>query len=109
MSNNEQTTIASRLKYAMAVRGISQHELAKKTNISDASLSQYTSGIYKPKQERIMIFAQALGISEEWLMGYDVPMDRLDLDEKTIEMIAAYNKLDEAKKETIRNLINQMQ
>ena len=109
MKDNEQTTIASRLRYAMAIRGISQHELAKKTNITDASLSQYTSGIYKPKQERVMIFAQALDVSESWLMGYDVPMDRLDLDEKTIEMIAAYNKLDEAKKETIRNLINQMQ
>ena len=109
MKDNEQTTIASRLRYAMAIRGISQHELAKKTNITDASLSQYTSGIYKPKPDRIMIFAQALDISEEWLMGYDVPMDRLDLDAETIEMIAAYNKLDEDKKETIRNLIKQMQ
>ena len=69
-------SISSRLNYAMSLRGISQSELARKAGITEASMSQYTTGKYEPKQQRIYILAQALSVSEEWLMGFDVPMDR---------------------------------
>ena len=109
MNNSEQnTTGASRLKYAMAIKGISQHELAKMAHISDASMSQYASGLYKPKQDRIMIFAQLLNVSEDWLMGYDVPMEKIHLDRETIELIKAFNELSYEKKATIKQLIDQM-
>jgi len=39
-------------------------------------MSQYCNGAFIPKQERTALIAQALGVNEAWLMGYDVPMER---------------------------------
>lgn len=39
-------------------------------------LSQYVSGKVEPGQEKLTILGLALNVSETWLMGYDVPMER---------------------------------
>ena len=44
--------------------------------IPKSSLSQYLSGDYEPKQDRVYDIAKVLNVSEAWLMGYDVPMER---------------------------------
>lgn len=49
--------------------------------ISEAVISQYRSGKYEPKQDRLDEFAKALDVSEGWLMGYDVPMERKSREE----------------------------
>jgi len=40
------------------------------------ALSQYLSGKVEPGQEKLTILGMALGVSEAWLMGYEVPMER---------------------------------
>jgi transcriptional regulator with XRE-family HTH domain len=40
------------------------------------ALSQYVSGKVEPGQEKLTILGMALGVSEAWLMGYEVPMER---------------------------------
>jgi len=40
------------------------------------ALSQYVSGKVEPGQEKLTILGLALGVSEAWLMGYEVPMER---------------------------------
>jgi hypothetical protein len=40
-------------------------------------LSQYVSGKVEPGQHKLCILGLALNVSEAWLMGYDVPMERL--------------------------------
>jgi len=78
-------TTAIRLKKIMAERNLRQVdilELAKpfcekynvKMNKSD--LSQYCSGKTEPHQEKLYILGCALNVSESWLMGFDVPMER---------------------------------
>lgn len=44
-------------------------------------LSQYVSGKVSPGQEKLTVLALALGVSETWLMGYDVPMERNDYED----------------------------
>ncbi len=39
-------------------------------------MSQYIKGTFEPKQDRVELLAKALQVSEAWLMGYDVPMER---------------------------------
>lgn len=39
-------------------------------------LSQYLSGKVEPNQHKLFILGVALNVSEAWLMGYDVPMER---------------------------------
>lgn len=65
-----------RLKEAMKTNGVSQTELCSRTKIPKSAMSQYISGAFKPKQDRTYLIAQALNVSEAWLMGFDVPMNR---------------------------------
>ena len=69
-------TCGSRIAKALAIRGMRQAELCKLAKVPKSSLSLYLSGAYEPKQDRIYSIAKALNVSEAWLMGYDVPMER---------------------------------
>ena len=69
-------TCGRRIKKALSVRGMKQAELCRITNIPKSSLSLYLSDACEPKQDRIYIISAALNVSEAWLMGFDVPMER---------------------------------
>lgn len=51
-------------------------DLARDTGLSKARISQYTNGIYEPKQKALCQIAKALHVNELWLMGNDVPMEQ---------------------------------
>jgi len=53
-----------------------QSELCEKTKISKSVLSEYISGAYEPKQDRVFLLSQALNVDPVWLMGFDVPMEK---------------------------------
>lgn len=69
-------TIAERIRQGMNLRDIKQSDLARITGIGKSSISTYLSGEYEPKQKNIYKIATALNVSEAWLMGYDVPLER---------------------------------
>ena len=71
-------TTADRISEAMKLRDIRQADLVKKTGISKGALSSYISGRYVPKQNNVFLIAKALDVSEAWLMGGDVPMQRIE-------------------------------
>lgn len=68
--------IKVRMKQALQMRNMKQVELSEKTGIDKGQISSYLSGKYKPKQENLTLMAVALNVSEYWLMGLDVPMER---------------------------------
>lgn len=70
------STFAKRLAQALELRGITQTELSKRTNINKSSISTYLKGEYKAKQDKVDLLANALNVSPVWLMGYDIPMQR---------------------------------
>ena len=74
-------TFRQRFLYALEMRDISQTELAQKTGIGKSAINHYKTGRYEPKQDGVYLLAQALDVSEAWLMGYDVPMGRIDYNE----------------------------
>lgn len=85
-------TTSKRIKEGMELRGYKQADLVEKTGISKGALSSYLSGRYIPKQNNIYLIAKALDVSEAWLMGADVSIERTDSsltkkDEKDIEKI----------------------
>lgn len=65
-----------RLKEALKRKQMTQSELSKLTGINNSTISEYISGRYEPNRSRISEFAEILNVSEIWLMGYDVPIDR---------------------------------
>lgn len=69
--------IKDRIKEALKIREITQTELATKANIDKGQLSSYISGKYKPRQNNIDALAIALNVNEAWLMGFDVPIERV--------------------------------
>lgn len=69
-------TTSERIKKGMALRNMKQSDLVEKTKISKGALSSYITGRYTPKQNNIYLIAKALDVSETWLMGYDVSMER---------------------------------
>lgn len=68
--------LRNRLNKALSIRNMKPLELSQKTKIPKSSISQYMSGYTKPKDDRIHYIAEALNVSEAWLMGFDVPMER---------------------------------
>lgn len=104
-------TISERIKQALEIREMKQADLIRKTGINKGALSSYISGKYEPKQNNIYLMAKALDVSEAWLMGKDVPIERYSSpffdfeeffkDDELTEMIReeeAKEKLEEEKK-----------
>ena len=78
-------TTSDRLKQILADRHIKQVDIieaakpfSEKYNIklNKNDLSQYIHGKSEPGQSKLSILGMALNVSEAWLMGYDVPMER---------------------------------
>lgn len=67
---------SERLLKALTLKNLTQSELCRKTGIPKSAMSQYVKGSFEPKQDRVYLIAKALDISEAWLMGYDVPMQK---------------------------------
>jgi repressor LexA len=63
-----------RLVEAMTLRGMRASDLARHTGLSKARISQYVNGKFIPKSDAILLIAEALQVSELWLMGKDASM-----------------------------------
>lgn len=61
-----------------------QVDVAEKSGLDKAQISQYKNGKYEPMQDALYKLAKALNVNVAWLMGHDVPMevDRRELEQK---------------------------
>ena len=76
MSVENKDACSKRIARALSIRNMKQTDLCNITGIPKSAMSQYISGAFEPKQDRIFLIANALDVSEAWLMGFDVPMER---------------------------------
>ena len=76
MSTENKEACSKRISKALSIRNMKQTDLCNITGIPKSAISQYISGAFEPKQDRIFLIANALEVSEAWLMGFDVPMER---------------------------------
>ena len=67
----------TRFNKVISMRNIKPTELAQKTGLSKSTISHYMSGYTKPKSDKLFVLAKALNVREQWLMGLDVPMERV--------------------------------
>ena len=67
-----------RLIEAMTLRGMRASELAKRTGLSKARISQYVNGKFIPNSDAILLIAEVLQVSELWLMGKTSDMEATD-------------------------------
>ncbi|MDD6397434.1 MAG: hypothetical protein PUF95_03930 [Selenomonadaceae bacterium] len=97
---------SERLKQIMQERGLRQVDVLNACKpicekldgkIGKSDFSQYVSGKIKPKSDKVKIISLALNVSEAWLMGYDVPRERVISESNGEPIIASTtnNKVDE--------------
>lgn len=77
-------TFQHRFIEAMNIRGLRQVDVAERSGLDKAQISQYKNGKYEPTQDALYKLAQALNVNVAWLMGHDVPMEinRKELEQK---------------------------
>lgn len=96
MSNNNYKKVAStasRLREALDASGKKQADLVRETGLDRGAVSSYLSGKYEPKQMATHKMARALGVSEMWLVGYDVPKERTEGQKKNDDLVQVIAKL----------------
>ena len=85
----KELTTADRLKQIMSERGLKQVDILEAckpycqrygVQLKKNDLSQYVSGKVEPKQDKLSILGMALNVNEVWLMGYNVPAGRKELE-----------------------------
>lgn len=110
-------TFANRLYSAMRFRGMQQVDLVKRTGISKGSISNYLAGTFTPKSQNIYMLAKALDVSEQYLMGFDVPMDKpkiqttdylINVDDNAIALVECYKKLNGEDQEYLLSLAQRL-
>lgn len=116
------TKTAERLAEVMRERGLRQVDVlnlckpyCKKygVTLNKSHLSQYLSGKFSPKQDKLSILAMALGVSESWLMGYQtevykdlpLPTKQRSLSPDELEIIEFYRDLNDRGKEMVIEFI----
>lgn len=68
--------LKNRISEALSVRNMKAVELCEKSGVKKASLSHWISQHWQPKQKPLLAMAKVLDVSEMWLAGYNVPMER---------------------------------
>lgn len=104
--------LIERIQQVMEDRQISQADLARITKIRASSISDYLSGKYKPKQDKIALIAEALSVSPGWLMGYDldtsasVQPSKFYFTHEEQSLIKKYRRLTPEGKETVDTILD---
>lgn len=71
-------TTQERILEAFNATTLKQADLVRMTGIDKSSISLYLSGKVTPKGDKLYKLAVALGVTPEWLSGFNVPMHPQD-------------------------------
>lgn len=109
------STTEARLKQIMSERNLRQVDILRLSepwqkkfgiSMSKSHLSQYVNGKSQPDQNKLLLLANTLNVSEGWLMGFDVPRERhtsAPNSEPSPDILPIYNQLHPARQEKVYN------
>lgn len=92
-TEERQGELKDRLREAMEKRGVKAVTLCEITGIPKGAISYYLAGKSRPKADRVHLLGKALSVSEAWLMGFDVPMERSAEQKKNDDLVQVIAKL----------------
>lgn len=92
----------NRIREALQIRNMKQVELSEKTGIAKGTINNWLNQRYQPKQKSLLSLAKALDVSEMWLAGYDVPMERPVEQKKSDELAQLIHSM--RKDDDLKNL-----
>lgn len=104
----EKKELKDRLAEGLSLRGMRATDLAEKTGINKTTISYYMNGKTVPRSSKLYLIAQALNVSEAWLLGYDVAIQRSDAQKKNDQLakLIARMRTDSDFYETVAALAN---
>lgn len=100
-----------RLRHARKARGMTQTDLAKASEVKQASISQLETGQSKSfRGATLLALARALNISPDWLSHGRGPMERRDvpLTDKAVAVAQAWQRLAPEVQDKIADMIMTM-
>lgn len=92
-SQERSAELKDRLNIALKLRNTRAVDLCERTGIPKGAISYYLSGKSQPKADRLYKIAQALDVSEAWLLGFDVEMERTPTQKKNDQLVELIAKL----------------
>ena len=114
----------NRIAEALSIRGWKQVDLVERTGIAKASINAWVKQNWQPKQKSLMKMAKVLDVSEMWLAGYDVPMERPEAqkkndkltqliieikeDENLQDLFVSISHLSNDQQNTIKSMVNEL-
>ena len=114
--------LKDRLQEALYIRDKKAVDLVRDLKIPKSAISQYLSGASKNMDsERLYSICKYLDVSEPWMMGYDVSMERnmekkntaiadivkrLRTDEDFLYLVESMGKLDAEKLKAFKQLVS---
>lgn len=121
MKDPRVSNTAQRLREIMDQRGLRQRDLVALVapycekygvTITKSHISLYVNGKVEPNQWKLLVLGRALGVSEAWLMGFDVPMEKPKMPppdyvvkDGDVELLVEVQHLNEAQKGLLRDYI----
>ncbi len=102
---------AKRLQFALSNASMQQQELAERSGVSKASISQYINGSHTPSKISSAKIGNILNVEPMWLMGFDVEM-RKDISSSSavedIELLKKFSLLTSHDKSLVLTMIDAM-
>ena len=114
----------NRVEEALSIMGWKQVDLVERTGLPKTSINAWIKQRWQPKQKALMIMAKALDVSEMWLAGYDVPMERpaaqkksdeltqliieIKEDEDLKDLFISISHLNKDQRKTIESMVNEL-
>lgn len=83
--------IGEEIKKARKNAGLSQSALASKLGVSASLISQYETGVKKPKLQNICLLADALSIKPVMLMSHSIDWESLEFKSDDFEELMLIN------------------
>lgn len=94
----------NRIAEALSIRGWKQIDLVERTGIAKSSINAWVKQNWQPKDKPLNKMAKVLDVSEMWLAGYDVPMERPTVQKKNDELVRLINEI--RKSEDLQHLFS---
>lgn len=120
--NEKKAELKDRLKFALELREKKAVDLVRDLKIPKSAVSQYLSGkSQNMDSRRLYDMCKYLNVSEPWMMGYDVPMNRkteekndilvdvikrLRIDDDFLSLVETLNKLDKSKIVGVKQMLS---
>ena len=98
---------AKRLRHALAMANMKPQELADKSGVNKASISQYVNGSHSPSNISSGKMGEVLNVNPLWLMGFDVPMEREQTSHSNENISSTYSDPDIRRIERARSNMDQ--